>query len=68
MRETACSMPGRSMKGITVATAPVTSSMRSIHVKDNVFNKAKKDSQFFTDGRQYLTQPQIQLTRYLKLF
>jgi hypothetical protein len=47
------------MKGIAVATAPVTSSMRSIHVKDDVFNKAKKDSQFLTDGRRYLTQPKI---------
>jgi hypothetical protein len=47
------------MKGIAVATAPVTSSMRSIHVKDNVFNKAKEDSQFLMDGHRYLTQLQI---------
>jgi hypothetical protein len=51
MRETACSTPRRSMKGIAVPTAPITSSMRGIHVKDNGFNKAKKDSQFLMDGR-----------------
>jgi hypothetical protein len=47
------------MKGIAIATAPITSTMRSIHVKDDVFNKAKKDSQFLTNGHQYLTQLQI---------
>jgi hypothetical protein len=47
------------MKGIAIATAPITSSMRSIHVKDDVFNKEKRDSQFLMDGRQYLTQLQI---------
>jgi hypothetical protein len=47
------------MKGIAVATAPVTSSMRSIYVRDGVFNKANLDSQFLMDGRQYLTQLQI---------
>jgi hypothetical protein len=59
MRKTTCSTPRRSMKGIAVTTAPVTSSMRSIHVKDDLFNKAKKDSQFLTDGHRYLTQLQI---------
>jgi hypothetical protein len=59
MHKTACSTPRRSMKGIAVATAPITSSMRSIHVKEDLFNKKKKDSHFLTDGHQYLTQLQI---------
>jgi hypothetical protein len=51
-----CSMPRRSMKGIAIATAPVTSSMRSIHVKDDVFNKAKKGKPIL-DGWALIPDP-----------